>query len=629
MTPKISVIIAVYNTGPYLGRCLDSVTKQTLRDIEIICVDDGSTDDSLEILKKCRLNDQRINIIEHPQNKGQAAARNTGMRAASGEYLYFIDSDDWIDLDYLEILVGTAECKNVDVVMNTNIIREFGNGKSERSITDNFAEHIGLNRTGPISFKNHIGNFTYSSCCCIYKRSFITGINAYFPEGFDFNDNFFHIAALINLDSLYLINYPSYHYFMRHDSICGRASLSLSSYDIIYIYEMIYDYYIKNNFIDRCKLNFFELSYYIPLFADKDEAVTKINELFNKMFHDVSKRRYLYRPKELNFFDAIVISKTYNDFINKHEEYKKAYERRKTMAAKLRRGLHKVGTLLEDISSPVTIKDQVFCQHQAHGDMVFSKKKIALLAHWDPHGLVDPYVVRYLVALKDIGYATVLISTRAVRLSGDALAAADAVLWRGCSGYDFTSWKAAFEYYPALFEAREILLTNDSVFGPMHPLSTVHDTMDKLSCDFWGLTFNKGRVPHLQSYYLAFRSSALKSGAFKDFFNAVDTVEDKYKVVTRYEMGLTVWLQRNGLKAGAYIAPLANSPSGLRGKSPIHKLWRQFLGDLHVPFLKRNLVRDEKFRSTNKNWEEIVAKTDYPISLIQDYLQRTRSFFNK
>ena len=100
---KISVIIPVYNSEKFLKKCLDSIINQTLNDIEIICIDDGSTDKSLRILNNFADKDNRITIINQ-KNSGPSAARNKGIENAKGEYIGFVDSDDWIDLDFYEKL---------------------------------------------------------------------------------------------------------------------------------------------------------------------------------------------------------------------------------------------------------------------------------------------------------------------------------------------------------------------------------------------------------------------------------------------------------------------------------------------------------------------------------------------
>lgn len=111
---KISVIIPVYNVEQYLRECLDSIVNQTLKDIEIICVNDGSTDNSLAILEEYANKDGRIKII-NKENGGPSAARNCAIALAQGEYIGFVDSDDWIDLDFYEKLYNTAKKYNADI----------------------------------------------------------------------------------------------------------------------------------------------------------------------------------------------------------------------------------------------------------------------------------------------------------------------------------------------------------------------------------------------------------------------------------------------------------------------------------------------------------------------------------
>lgn len=106
--PKVSVIIPVYNTEKYLRKCLDSVCNQTLSDIEIICVNDCSPDNSLEILNEYAQKDNRIKVINFEENKGVSIARNTGIDSATGEFIGFVDADDFVDLDFYEKLYNKA-----------------------------------------------------------------------------------------------------------------------------------------------------------------------------------------------------------------------------------------------------------------------------------------------------------------------------------------------------------------------------------------------------------------------------------------------------------------------------------------------------------------------------------------
>lgn len=132
--PKISIIVPVYNTEKYLVKCLDSLIHQTFENIEIVCINDGSTDASLEILKNYELMDKRIKIIEQ-NNKGLSETRNVGVKNASANYVMFLDSDDWIDLNACEIAYKTVIEHKADIVM-WSYIREFETKALPKKIFD-------------------------------------------------------------------------------------------------------------------------------------------------------------------------------------------------------------------------------------------------------------------------------------------------------------------------------------------------------------------------------------------------------------------------------------------------------------------------------------------------------------
>lgn len=309
--PLVSVIIPVYDSGPYLQHCLDSVCGQSLRDLEIICVDDGSTDECPAILRACAAQDPRITVLSHQSNRGCAAARNTGMDAARGRFIHFMDSDDWIDAGYLEELVQTAGRENLPLVMNSNIVLEKEDGSSEQFEPGCYGETIGFATTGYVDCHANVGNFTYSNCCCLYRREYLEKLAVRFPEGLDYTDNFFHIATFLPQKRIYITNTNSYHYVRHADSICGRDSQITHKYDIFDVYKFIYDYYKKNNFIDSCKLNFFELSRHFHRFADKEIAFEKLFQLFLLMETDVRKYLFLYSDTEIKFFNDVLRSKNY------------------------------------------------------------------------------------------------------------------------------------------------------------------------------------------------------------------------------------------------------------------------------------------------------------------------------
>jgi glycosyltransferase involved in cell wall biosynthesis len=139
----ISVIIPIYNTESYLSRCLKSVCSQTLSDIEIICINDGSTDKSAGIIKKFAEKDKRIKVITQP-NKGLSAARNIGLDSCQGDYIFFLDADDYLQPQALEIFYKTACKSNCEVVISSEFTKLKKNPKDRNKPinTDNVAYKI-------------------------------------------------------------------------------------------------------------------------------------------------------------------------------------------------------------------------------------------------------------------------------------------------------------------------------------------------------------------------------------------------------------------------------------------------------------------------------------------------------
>jgi len=180
---KISVIIPVYNVEKYLPECLDSIIKQTFKDIEIICIDDGSTDGSLNILNEYASKDARF-IILNQGNQGVSAARNNGLDIATGKYVAFIDSDDYlISNDYFENLYNACEKYNADISV-ASIIR--GNEKKSEYILKIEKEEVATDYVEKLNLcalpdLNHVWNK-------LYKRKSLINSGVKFPEGMIYED---------------------------------------------------------------------------------------------------------------------------------------------------------------------------------------------------------------------------------------------------------------------------------------------------------------------------------------------------------------------------------------------------------------------------------------------------------
>ena len=205
--PKVSVIIPVYNAKDYLGRCLDSVINQTLKDIEIICINDCSKDNSLEILKEYSSKDKRIKLINHKTNKGESAARNTGLDNAKGEYIAFLDNDDTIDSNFYEKLYKKATETNADIVKGEVKYINYDNTITYGNINEEYKKT-----------KNKM-TFVLNWWCAIYKRELIFDNNIRLLEGCILGgDSLFLNEAIINAKNFQIVDNVYYNYYRREDS---------------------------------------------------------------------------------------------------------------------------------------------------------------------------------------------------------------------------------------------------------------------------------------------------------------------------------------------------------------------------------------------------------------------------
>lgn len=213
------MIIPVYNVAPYLKKCLDSVCAQTYDNLEIIIVDDGSTDESETICDDYANRDPRV-IVIHKENGGLSDARNAGMAIASGDYIGFVDSDDWIEVDMYERLYRACEDNNVEYV-----IARFLEEKEGKIIQDQFTQKFtiidGFSALRICTMGDDQYVITNSVWNRLYKKSILKDMC--FPKGKNYEDIVFTTKVLMRVDKVGYLDAAVYHYRIREDSIMGMG----------------------------------------------------------------------------------------------------------------------------------------------------------------------------------------------------------------------------------------------------------------------------------------------------------------------------------------------------------------------------------------------------------------------
>ena len=257
--PKVSVIIPIYNSQKNLKECLNSVINQTLKDIEIICIDDGSTDKSLKITKDFAKNDNRI-IILTQQNKGAGSARNLGIEKASGDYLAFLDSDDFYDISFLEKMHTKITKTNSDIICCG--INTYNNKKKKIKKITNCPNPDYLPNKDIFSYKDiplYIFN-TFKSWCWnkLFKRSFIVDKKIKFQELQRTNDLLFTYSAIIQAEKITVLTQNLVFYRINQKNNL-QATNHLHPYDFYKAYRALRQLLIKLELYEETKQSFINM----------------------------------------------------------------------------------------------------------------------------------------------------------------------------------------------------------------------------------------------------------------------------------------------------------------------------------------------------------------------------------
>ncbi|MBN1366894.1 MAG: glycosyltransferase, partial [Dehalococcoidales bacterium] len=213
---KISVIIPVFNAEKYLRQCIDSVVTQTLQDIEIICVNDGSTDRSCNIVEEYVKKDSRLKIVNQ-KNQGAARARNAGIKMAKGEYIHFLDADDYLVPDVYEVLYKKAKTYNLDFIKGETILLDnLSQEKTPKPISKDAINVITNFYVTPTKFLQ-TGVTPWK---CLYKRSFLLSNNICFYNLRCGEDRSFYVSVIIRAKRVMFVDkYVIYYRFNNPNSL--------------------------------------------------------------------------------------------------------------------------------------------------------------------------------------------------------------------------------------------------------------------------------------------------------------------------------------------------------------------------------------------------------------------------
>lgn len=273
-----SIIIPVYNVEKEIRDCLDSIKNQTFQDFEVLCVDDRGSDSSIDIVKEYVNADSRFKILTHEKNSGVSAARNTGLDAATGDNIMFVDSDDWLDLNALEILNNKLNKTKCEIVMFNNYnVKPDGSKKLQDE-----------DKEGDRTIKINDDELTLFVGVCwnrVYRKSLLDRLNVRFPVGLIVEDSDFTFKICSQVDSILIIDDPLYFYrIQREGSYTTADNVQERIVDELEVLKNTYRYARDNGYDKKYRRYFLHL---IGTTARKIVSITHRRRYIIQQIHDL------------------------------------------------------------------------------------------------------------------------------------------------------------------------------------------------------------------------------------------------------------------------------------------------------------------------------------------------------
>lgn len=303
MEDKVSIIVPIYNVEKYIGRCIESLVNQTYKNIEIIAINDCSTDNSLKLVESYQERYTNISIINLGKNKGVSNARNLGIESANGEYIMFCDSDDWYEERAVEILIETAKENNADFVMANHYIT-----KENKKIIVNISRYF---KNKNITKKEIVAYMNLSSSVKLIKRQLFIDNNISYPTDINRCEEFTVIPVIAYLaKNPIVINDVLYNYYQRENS---ASNSKIKATTFFYItFERFIEKIDQNKYQEEIEfrainhLLYGELLVMLKAGATRKEMLEKINK-FNKKYPNFLKNKYLKKYNKAKLIFIILL----------------------------------------------------------------------------------------------------------------------------------------------------------------------------------------------------------------------------------------------------------------------------------------------------------------------------------
>lgn len=630
MTKLISVVVTCYNHENYIEQCLRSIFNQTYRNLELIVLDDGSTDSSNQIIQEVLKDSPFVTTFESHKNIGVVRTRNKGLNLLNGDYFLFVDSDDFLDDRYVEELFDCAINHQADIVY----CDLFNFEKNEVYLK---AQEFELHS---LLVSNYISN------CSLVKKAILKGI--YYDEklsGKKLEDYDFFLNLIINkgAKAVYQPNTKLNYRVFEKDSISKRDSVRYH-YEIYlevlekYLDKLPHDIYqavcdnllILENRLEDLINHHSEVTDYVKRLQKERGQLERRKYTQAKQLEDAHKEMELIRGSlSYRLGNALVTPIKTAGVIAKNPKSIKNYLRAlKVKVVQLRRRI-----------TPLKVRQLRRLRNSQRSALSYNGKKALVYVIFESEAHLQEYKLRFLQALVPLVDDVIVVVNG--QLHDDDINCLEnygRVLTRDNKGYDTAAFREGIFAFgkDKLKDYDQLLLVNDTNIGPMRDLSQVFQEMADKRLDFWGISFGEeqedvtkenpyGYIPkHLQSYFLVIEKLMLNDDAFYEYWRHLTDTDSREKAIGRHETRFTKHFADLGYRFDAvvqeyedsamYIHPLkmlkAGSPlvkyTALKNYDEDQFLWQDLDRDSEVPDLL----------------EFVAEETDYPVSILEDIVNK-------
>lgn len=630
MTNLISVVVTCYNHENYIEQCLRSIFKQTYRNIELIVLDDGSTDNSSEIIKEVLKESPFVTTFESHENIGVVRTRNKGLILLNGDYFLFVDSDDFLDETYVEELYECAINRQADIVY----CDLFNFEKNEVYLK---AQEFGIHS---ILVSNYISN------CSLVKKAILKG--TYYDEtlsGKKLEDYDFFLNLIINngAKAVYQPNAKLNYRVFEKDSISKRDSVRYH-FEIYlevlekYLDKLPHEIYqavsenlmILESRIDDLIKHHDDVTDYVNRLKKERDQLERRKYTQSKQLKDAHKEMELIRSSlSYRLGNALITPIKTAGVIAKNPKAIKNYLRAlKVKVIQLRRRM-----------TPLKVRQLRRLRNSQRSALSYNGKKALVYVIFESEARLQEYKLRFLQALAPLVDDVIVVVNGQLHDDDiNTLEAYGKVLTRDNKGYDTAAFREGIFAFgkDKLKDYDQLLLVNDTNIGPMRDLSQVFQEMADKRLDFWGISFGEeqedvtkenpyGYIPkHLQSYFLVIEKLMLNDDDFYEYWTHLTDTDSRDKAIGRHETRFTKHFADLGYRYDAVVQEYEDSAmyihplKMLKAGSPLVKYTALKNYD-EDQFLWQGLDRDSEVPDL---LEFVSEETDYPVSILEDIVNK-------